>query len=255
MSIPDEKLMAYADGELDAVERAQVEAAIDADPSLARRVEKHRALRSKVSSAYASVLDEPVPERLLNAVRGAPAAPRDDRVVDTGRAPVARSRDRMATRAASWSWPQWLAIAASVAVGVVVGRGVLTSPRPSIGTESGKLVAQAALDDALTNQLASEQSRSAPVQIGVSFRAKGGELCRTFSIRQADTLSGVACREASSWSVRVLARAEGAQTQPGNYQQAGSGMPAAVRAAVEAQIADEPLDAAAEMAAQKNGWK
>jgi len=28
-----------------------------------------------------------------------------------------------------------------------------------------------------------------------------------------------------------------------------------VRAAVEAQIADEPLDAAAEMAAQKNGWK
>jgi hypothetical protein len=161
----------------------------------------------------------------------------------------------MGTRAASWSWPQWLAIAASVAVGVVVGRGVLTSPRPSIGTESGKLVAQAALDDALTNQLASEQSRSAPVQIGVSFRAKGGELCRTFSIRQADTLSGVACREASSWSVRVLARAEGAQTQPGNYQQAGSGMPAAVRAAVEAQIADEPLDAAAEMAAQKNGWK
>jgi len=94
VSIPDEKLMAYADGELDAVERAQVEAAIDADPSLARRVEKHRALRSKVSSAYASVLDEPVSERLLNAVRGAPAAARDDRVVDTGRAPVAACSSR-----------------------------------------------------------------------------------------------------------------------------------------------------------------
>ena len=113
MSIPDEKLMAYADGELDAVERAQVEAAIGADPSLARRVEKHRALRSKVSSAFNSVLDEPVPERLLNAVRGAPAAARDDRVVDSGRAPAARSRDRMATRAASWGWPQWAAIAAA----------------------------------------------------------------------------------------------------------------------------------------------
>jgi hypothetical protein len=116
-------------------------------------------------------------------------------------------------------------------------------------------VAQAALDEALTNQLASEQSRSASMHIGVSFRAKGGELCRTFSIRQADTLSGLACREKNAWSVRVLARAGGAQTQPGNYQQAGSEMPAAVRETVDAEIADEPLDAAAEAAARKNGWK
>ena len=92
-----QKLMAYADGELDPVERAQVEAAIGGDPSLARRVEKHRALRSKVSSAFNSVLDEPVPERLLNAVRGAPAAARDDRGVD----PVALLR-----RAAETGWPR-----------------------------------------------------------------------------------------------------------------------------------------------------
>jgi hypothetical protein len=135
---------------------------------------------------------------------------------------------------------------------------VLVSPRPSlgsIGTEGGRLVAQAGLDEALTNQLASEQTGSAPVQIGVSFRAKSGELCRTFSIRQAETLSGLACREAGAWNVRVLAHAEGGSTQPGNYRQAGSEMPAAVRAAVDADIADEPLDAAAEAAAQKNGWK
>jgi anti-sigma factor RsiW len=254
VSISDEKLMAYADGELDAVERAQVEAAIDADPSLARRVESHRALRLKVSSAHDSVLDEPVPERLLNAVRGMSTAAPDNRVVNFGRDRAARGQDKTVVRAA-WGLTQWAAIAASVAVGIVVGRGVLMSPRPSIGTEGGKLVARAALDEALTNQLASEQSRSASVQIGVTFRAKGGELCRTFSIRQADTLSGVACREASAWSVRVLARADGAQTQPGNYQQAGSEMPAAVRAAVDAEIADEPLDAAAEAAAQKNRWK
>ena len=257
MSIPDEKLMAYADGELDAVERAQVEAAIDADPSLARRVESHRALRSKVSSAFGSVLDEPVPERLLNAVRGKSTAAPDNRVADFGRASAARSQDTVVVRAA-WGLPQWAAIAASVAVGIVVGRGVLMSPPGSlgpIGTEGGVLVAHAALDEALTNQLASEQSRSASVQIGVSFRAKGGELCRTFSIRQADTLSGLACRETNAWSVRVLARAEGGQTRPGNYQQAGSEMALAVRETVDAEIADEPLDAAAEAAARKNGWK
>jgi anti-sigma factor RsiW len=120
VSIPDEKLMAYADGELDAVERAQVEAAIAADPSLARRVESHRALRSKLSSAFSSVLDEPVPERLLSAVRGTPAGARDDRIVDFGRA--------RATRGA-WAWPQWAAIAASIAIGIVVGQSVRSSVR------------------------------------------------------------------------------------------------------------------------------
>jgi hypothetical protein len=257
VSISDEKLMAYADGELDAAERAQVEAAIDADPSLARRVENHRALRSKMSGAFRSTLDEPIPDRLLNAVRGAPAAARDDRLVDADRARAVRRQRATAARAA-WGWPQWVAMAASVAIGVMIGRGVLMSPRSSvetIGTEGDQLVARGALDEALTNQLASEQSRSAAVQVGVSFRAKSGELCRTFSVRRDDALSGVACRESSAWNVRVLQRAEGAQTRPGNYQQAGSEMPAAVRAAVDAEIADDPLDAAGEAAAKKNGWK
>ena len=51
MSIPEELLMAYADGELDgaehAAERAQVEAAMKADPAVARRVEGIKALRTQ----------------------------------------------------------------------------------------------------------------------------------------------------------------------------------------------------------------
>jgi anti-sigma factor RsiW len=259
VSIPDETLMAYADGELDAAERARVEAAIAADPSLARRVETHRALRLKMSRAFASVLDEPVPERLLTAVRTAPTGA-SDRVADLGRERAVRAAETAARAErvrSEWRWPQWSAIAAGVVLGVVVGRGVL-SPQASlgpIGTQSGHLVALAALDQALTNQLASEQSRTAPVQIGVSFRAKAGELCRTFAIRQGDALSGLACRDGSSWSVRVLAPGEGGTGPAGNYQQAGSDLPLAVRAAVEAQIEAEPLDAAAEAVARKNGWK
>jgi len=38
MTFSDEVLMAYADGELDATTRAQVQQAIGADPELARRV-------------------------------------------------------------------------------------------------------------------------------------------------------------------------------------------------------------------------
>jgi hypothetical protein len=39
------------------------------------------------------------------------------------------------------------------------------------------------------------------------------------------------------------------------YRPAGSEMPAAVRAAVEQQIAGEPLDAAGEAQAKKGYWK
>src|SRR5581483_10390293 len=63
----DETLMAYADGELDAAERAAIERALDSDPALAARVAQHQALRSDVFAAFAPILDEPVPPALTAA--------------------------------------------------------------------------------------------------------------------------------------------------------------------------------------------
>jgi anti-sigma factor RsiW len=57
MSIPDETLMAFADGELDPVTRDAVESAIREDPHLQLKVAEHRALRQRVESAYAAELD------------------------------------------------------------------------------------------------------------------------------------------------------------------------------------------------------
>ena len=73
MNFSDETVMAYADGELDAASRAAVEAAMATDPQLAQRVARHRALRERLRAALRPVLDEPLPERLLEGVRGAPA--------------------------------------------------------------------------------------------------------------------------------------------------------------------------------------
>jgi len=50
MSIPDETLMAFADGELDPVTRDAVESAIREDPHLQLKVAEHRALRQRVES-------------------------------------------------------------------------------------------------------------------------------------------------------------------------------------------------------------
>jgi len=52
MTISDEILMAYADGELDAAARAAVESAMREDPQIEKRVAAHRALRRRVQAAY-----------------------------------------------------------------------------------------------------------------------------------------------------------------------------------------------------------
>ena len=67
MRFSEETLMAYADGELDLVTRAEIEAAMAQDPEVARAVERHRLMAAQVRTAYDGVLEEPVPERLASA--------------------------------------------------------------------------------------------------------------------------------------------------------------------------------------------
>jgi len=122
----------------------------------------------------------------------------------------------------------------------------------------GRLLAAGMLADALSQQLAGDQTAATaagPVRIGVSFRSKAGEYCRTFSLRQPAALAGLACRAGDGWELSVLARTETAGGAADAYRQAASPIPPAVTAAVESQIAGEPLDARAEAAARGRHWQ
>jgi len=244
MSFSDEILMAYADGELEPALRAEVEQAMRADPALAAKVERHRALRADEFAAFAGVLDEPVPGRLQ------PRADRGSHVrVDALEAAGARPLP------ARWSWPQWGAMAASLIVGVFGGavgwQGMHANGSAApFAREGGALVAQGALAQALSQQLASEQAQGADVKLGVSFQAKDGSYCRSFTLGSA---SGLACRNGGAWRVPVLA--EGEPGQGGAYRQAGSETPGAVLDAIDQRIAGGALDAAGERAARGHGWE
>jgi hypothetical protein len=238
--------MAYADDELDAGTRATVDAAMASDPEIARRIARHKALRVHVHSTFSKILDEPVPAHLLQAVSGEPADSRKSNVL-----PLRRRQTR------DWSWPQWTAIAASLIVGLIAGRLTLLGMGNSgpIMMKGDRLLAAGALTAALSNQLASAQTSSGPVRIGVSFRSKSGQYCRTFTLRQAEMLAGLACRAADGWRIGVLAHAEAAGADSGGYRQAASSMPAAVVAAVADQIVGEPLDQRSEAAARGRHWQ
>jgi anti-sigma factor RsiW len=272
MTIADETLMAYADGELEPAQRAEVEAAIAADPQLAARVEQHRALRRKLNAAYDPILLETVPDALVASVRntsaGAAGTAANDRaatVTDLRRVRAARAAEakeaaasarRAETPRKPWTWFEWGAMAASVAAGAVIAHLAMKSPDASrIGTERGQLVAQADLSQALTTQLASDQPGNAPVQIGVSFKSKSGDTCRTFTVRERSVLSGLACREGNAWQVQVLANVPANANGQGGYKPAGASMPSAVLTAVEQQIDGDPLDSVGEAAARARGWR
>jgi len=245
MKFSDETLMAYADDELDPPTRAAVEAAMAADPELARRVARHKELRNQLRSAFDKVLDEPVPDRLIATARTAPADRRADNVIPLRRKSAPR-----------WSWPQLGSIAASLVVGAILGqlllRASITGP---IIARDGQLLASGALAHALSNQLASDQAQQAPVRLGVSFRSKSGEYCRTFLLRAPSALAGVACRGREEWRVQVLAQSGQAAADGGQYRPAGSALPRLVLQAVDEQIAGEPLDASGEAAARSRDWR
>lgn len=248
MTISDETLMAYADGELDSATRASVEAAMHDDPEIAKRVAHHRALRGTMQAAFAGALQEPVPDRLIAAARGQTVAPKSA-VADLS---FAREAARRKTFRGLW---QPVAMAACLLLGLGLGflawhgQGALIQPG-----SGGGLVAGAALAEALSAQLSDDRSPARVAVTGLSFRSKSGDYCRTFSLAGTDASTGLACREGKDWRIRALAQAPGAEKNPENFRTAGSEESAAIRAAVEEVIDGEPLDHAGEIAARQAAW-
>ncbi|KAF0174467.1 MAG: hypothetical protein IV086_18525 [Hyphomonadaceae bacterium] len=238
MSVTQEQLMAYVDGELHGAELALVEAALVADAEARATVERHRAMRAKLSGAFAPVLDEPVPQRLIDAAK--PAAISAE-VVD-----LAAAR----TKKTQWSTREWGAMAACLMVGLLFGAGALRRPDGMVVASNGALEARGALARALDMQLASDEGRA--VRIGVTFRDGDGDACRTFSA-DGGSLNGLACRENGEWRVEMAV--SGARRAPTEFRTAAVETPPAVLTLVEDKIAGNALDAKAERAARDGGWR
>lgn len=227
--ISKETVLAYVDGELSHEEALTVEAAMTSDPALAEEVARHLQLRDAAGGAFAAVLTEPVPERLLAAAREAPS----ERV----------ARSALVRR---FGPPHWAAMAACLALGVLAGYAIPSGP---VVSGAGGLQARGALARALDGKLAADEG---PVRMGVSFRDAGRAYCRTFRMDR-EALAGLACREDGRWAVRTLAEVR--PQAGGDYQMAGSAMPPAVLAAMDQMMVGDPLDRTEETAARAGGWK
>lgn len=234
MKFSQDMLMAYADGELDRETRRAIEAEMAIDPQVAQEVERQRAMRADVGAAFAGVLDEQVPDRLLRAA--------------TKSKPAAQRRQ--------WAWPEWTSIAASLVIGVLAGRAMLQSPGAkqdlvATGTD-GHIIASGQLAQALSEQLSSEDGSG--VHIGLTFRSKSGEYCRTFGTRVGMSVVGFACRDADAWRIDMLSTSHPTETG-GDYRMASTQLPAPIVQAIAERMQGEALDADQEAIARQRRWR
>ena len=259
MMISEETLMAFADGEADQPTRLAVEQAMREDPSIARRIARHRALRERLQRETAIELAEPVPDRLLAVLREMPGTVVNLRDARTARARAAKlyaDKNSNPGRPARLSgfWRRAAAIAASVLVGLGIGYGVWQGDGLPIGRgAAGTLVAKGFLGNALSHQLASEQASTGAVRIGVSYVAKSGEYCRAFTLAGSVPAAGIACQHAGQWQIDALTQGSGGHGDA--YRTAATTLSPAILKMIEDDIQGEPLDAAAETAARQHGWQ
>lgn len=216
--IPDEVLMAYADGELPADEAAALEARLSEDADLAARVQvfsasaaalqglKHadtsaampagleQALRARVASA--SAVDAPAMVSAVDAPAMVAADP-----VPAGNV-VAFPQRRV---------PLWTgALAATVALAVGLGAGLLAGK--GTGPSGGADPVFAALDSLPSGEVTT-LADGTELRMVASFNSSDGALCREYEKigQNATGQLTVACRDQGAWVPQLVVALGGAE--------------------------------------------
>ncbi len=242
MTISDEELAAFIDGECDAAASARIEQAAKADPALAARIDAERALRDRLRGGLDAVLGEGVPAQWEAMIRAA-AEPVAEPVINLAAERAKRSDASRPIWRSAWIGG---AMAASLVLGLFLG-GERNGAIP-IAAKNGDLVATGELAEALDTELASAPGDK-PVRMLATFRNADGVLCRAFSGASA---SGIACHGADGWQLRHVL--PGAPAQTAQYRQAGSA-DADLMAIAQQMASGDPLDAAQEARAKQQGWR
>lgn len=273
------RVAAYVDDEMDAAERARFEARLAEDATLGAAVARERRLRARLAQAFDPVLAEPVPERLSalfanrEAVTEAAAEPspvaapgpsaKPGTKPDTK--PIDLDEERRRRRG---GWLTWGGMAASLALGVLIGTTWL-APRGALEVAAdGGWLAEGALAQALDAQLSGAAAPGSSTRVGLSFVSRDGRYCRAFTVGGADAggaTAGLACRGDNAWRVRQLATitAGSASASPTAstsaaseaFRMAASPWPQALLDDMDRLREGDPLSSADERDAMRRDWR
>lgn len=193
-------LVAYGDGELDAVRTARVERALAGDPELRSRLQSLKRVDTLLGAAFDPVLEAPLPALHLTGRR-----------LPVGGAPKLRHRPVAGLA--------WAAGIAGLIVGFAAGHWNPTGLQPQEPIAAAAI--QAKLADVLETEVSGTTVAFADPLQGVTGTVKpvstflnaDGRYCRAYEARAShadDTLTsrGIACRDGSGhWLTRVQVNA------------------------------------------------
>ena len=265
--VSDEVLMAYADGELTPEECQTLERMLRHDPVLRQRMEPFIRTRAELASAFGPTLHEPVPERLIAAIRrarpparaSASGLPFGGRLVDLVRRVAAALMPDGMTPALAASVAAL--VVAGAAAGWMAGRG--DQPASLIVASGSHLVAGEALAEALETNPSGTESRSDRARASVvpvlSFRTADNTVCREYRVRTAEAdrdFAGLACRDAAgAWRIAQHVETPKQAASPEGYQTATGAGIASIDAMVEAMISGEAFGTDDETRLLATGWQ
>lgn len=227
MKVTPEKLAAFADGELEPAEAADMAGLIDGDPALAEEVRKHLSLKRRLSDHFDPITTQPIPEALADALPAQGAE-----ILEFGSA--ARRKEDAPMPLRRWVWIVGPALAASLLLAVVLPQGA----EPSVSADVARI---------LDTQLSGTGVAADPAQVLLSFRDAEGNFCRAFKDRQH---GGIACRTSSGWDLVYQGDAS-AVAETANYRMANSSN---VMVRAQSMAIGPAMDAESERKAIGRNW-
>ena len=264
--ISDDMLMAYADDELDAKDRTNVEAYLARSAEGTGRFAVFVATGRRLAALFDQPMREPVPQRLIDALQGAPRAPSEPsaEVIHIGRG---RNTKRTPQRSNLWLVAACVTLlAAGVGAEFALHQHTRGAESPfglaetSTGTPiAGKDLA-AALDTVASGSVSTREIAGvhATIKPVFTFANIGGGFCRQYAIagEGAVSFAGVACRmPAGQWQIqRHVAAAPERAKKDGHTYTAGGPELEALEAMVAKLISGDVLSGDAELAVMQSGW-
>ena len=261
----EEMLMAFADGELDPQVMAQVRAALADNPAARERVRLYRRSTQLSRQAYDAPMQEPVPQRLLDAVDARSDATGAGEVVEFA---AAKNPGR------GWSVQRAaLPLAASLALVIGTAVGYRLHPVSTSGGGDG-FTGRIALESPLHRLLetrtsgeplewAADEGSRARALAQLTFKSADGHYCRQYRVSvagpsRAGATAGIACRSPEGgWRQEIVVNvpADSGAPSPGSYVAAGGRGVEALDRFIEPMMVDPALGADEETRAIDLGWR
>jgi len=249
MSLTDEQISAYLDGELPDDELKAVEKALDADPAAAARLAAFRRVDSIVKEAHGAPEDQEIPDAVLSLLEDAEPDPHEQPTAEV-----------IPFRAKIRGVPLALAASIALGVGVTFGPGLMPGNQapgtPSLAYAVGPLPSADPLVGVLETAASAERVAAGPATVTpvLSFATVDGRYCREVNIAQdAEAIAAVACRSEGIWTIAVTAASEPVGPVQG-FETASDPQPAGIATFVEQMKTGDALSVEEERRLIASGW-